>query len=76
MKRLFESEPVTVNFKVSPDVVELMDQYARVTQTSRSWVIRVALETLFAQMPHPGSSVASGLQLQDAKRVGLIEAAE
>jgi predicted transcriptional regulator len=53
MKRLFESEPITVNFKVSPDVVELIDRYAIVTQTSRSWVIRAALETLFAQTPRP-----------------------
>jgi hypothetical protein len=55
MKRLSsDSNSMTVIFKAPPDLIELADGYARATQTSRSWVIRAALQALFSQMPSPG----------------------
>jgi hypothetical protein len=55
MKRLSsDSDTMTVIFKAPVDLIEQADSYALATQTSRSWVIRAAMQALFSQMPSPG----------------------
>jgi len=55
MKKFFQSEPVSVIFKAESALVDRLDEYARVTQTSRSWIIRQALETMFSRTPKPAA---------------------
>ena len=53
MRKFFQSEPINVIFKADQGLMARVDEYARVTQTSRSWVIRASLEAFFEQLPAP-----------------------